>query len=224
MGQNLARLFGDPFFGAYDRFAGAVPTFAAALLLLLVGMFLARGVRTTIEIVLGKLRLDEHTSRVGINEVLARLGLGKSPTFAFAWVAHWFILFLFIVSAANAVNMTVVSELLERFVQVLPSLIAALLILFAGLLFGRLLAHILRNAAAANSIRGGAVVAVAVQTVAIGAAGVIALEQIGVRPQILIPTVQIFIGSVGLALAISIGLGAKDLAAEYLRELLRPHR
>ncbi|MDD5302394.1 MAG: hypothetical protein PHS14_04720 [Elusimicrobia bacterium] len=224
MGQNLVRLFIEPFLGAYDRFAGAIPTLAAALLLLLVGMFLARAVRTLIEVALGKLRLDDHTSRVGINEVLARLGLGKSPTFALAWVAHWFILFLFIVSAANAMNMPVVSELLERFVGVLPSLIAAVLILFAGLLFGRLLAHILRNAAAANSIRGGSAVAAAAQTVAIGAAGIIALEQIGVRPQILIPTVQILIGSVGLAVAIAIGLGAKDLAAEYLRDLLRPHR
>jgi hypothetical protein len=224
MGQNLVRLFVDPFLGAYDRFAGAIPTLAAALLLLLVGMFLARAVRTLIEAVCGKLRLDDHTCKVGINEVLSRLGLGKSPTFVLAWVAHWFILFLFIVSAANAVNMTVVSELLERFVGVLPSLIAAVLILFGGLLFGRLLAHILRNAAAANSIRGGSFVAVAAQAVAIGASGIIALEQIGVRPQILIPTVQIFIGSIGLAVAIALGLGAKDIAADYLRDLLRPQR
>jgi len=224
MGQNFVRLFVDPFLGAYERFAGAIPTLAAALLLLLVGMFLARGVRTLIEVALGRLKLDDHTSRVGINEVLARLGLGKSPTFALSFVAHWFIMVLFIVSAANAVNMTVVSEMLERFVQVLPSLIAAVLILFGGLLFGRLVANILRNAAAANSIRGGNVVAAAAQTVAIGAAGIIALEQIGVRPQILIPTVQIFVGSIGLAVAIAIGLGAKDLASEYLRDLLRPHR
>ncbi len=224
MGQNLIHLFIDPFLGAYDRFAGAIPTLAAAFLLLLVGMFLARAVRTLIEVSLGKLRLDDHASRVGINEVLSRLGLGKSPTFALAWVAHWFILFLFIVSAANAVNMTVVSELLERFVSVLPALIAAVLILFAGLLFGRLLAHILQNAAAANSIRGGAVIAAAAQIASVGAAGVVALEQIGVRPQILIPAVQILTGSIGLAVAIAVGLGAKDLAAEYLRDLLRPHR
>jgi hypothetical protein len=120
--------------------------------------------------------------------------------------------------------MTVVSVLLERFVAVLPAMAAAVLILFGGLLFGRLLAHILRNAATANSIRGGTVVAAAAQTVAIGAAGIIALEQIGVRPQILIPTAQILVGSLGLAVAIALGLGAKDLAAEYLRDLLKPHR
>ena len=81
MGQNLARLFVDPFLGAYDRFAGAIPTLAAALLLLLAGMFLARAISTLIEVVLGKLHLDHYTSRVGINEILSRLGLGKSPTF-----------------------------------------------------------------------------------------------------------------------------------------------
>src|SRR3989338_9833675 len=87
MGQNFMRLFVDPFLGAYDRFAGAIPTLAAALLILLVGMFLARGIRTLIEAACGKLRLDDHTCRVGINEVLSRLGLGKSPTFVPALVA-----------------------------------------------------------------------------------------------------------------------------------------
>ena len=221
MAKNFARLFADPFLGAYDRFAGAIPTFAAALLLLLVGMFTARAARALIEGLMSKVRLDEHTSRVGINEILARMGLGKSPTYALAFLAHWFILFLFFVSAANAVNMTVVSELLERFLQVLPSLIAALLILFGGLLFGRLVAQILKNAAAANSIRGGSVLAAAAQAAAIVASGVIALEQIGVRPQILIPTVQILVGSSGLAAAIAVGFGAKDLAAEYFRDQLR---
>lgn len=223
MGKNFFHLFADPFLGAYDRFAGAVPTLAAALLLLLSGMFLARAARALIEGLLGAIKLDDHTSKVGINEVLARLGLGKSPTFALAFVAHWFILFLFIVSAANAVNMTVVSDLLERFVALLPSMIAAVLIVFGGLLFGRLLAVILQNAAAANSIRGGPAVAFAAQTVAVGAGLVIALEQLGVRPQILIPTVQILIGSVGLSVAIAAGLGAKDLAAEYFRDVLRRH-
>ena len=221
MAKNFVRLFADPFLGAYDRFAGAIPTFAAALLLLLIGMFTARAVRALIEGILGKARLDDHTSRVGINEILARLGLGKSPTYALAFLAHWFILFLFFVSAANAVNMTVVSELLERFLQVLPALIAALLILFGGLLFGRLVAQILKNAAAANSIRGGSVLAAAAQAAAIGSSAVIALEQIGVRSQILIPTVQILVGSIGLAAAIAVGFGAKDLAADYFREQLR---
>ena len=144
-----------PFVSAAHRFGAAIPTLAAALLLLLLGMFAARALRTITERLLSAARLDEHTAKVGINEVLSRLGLGKSPSYVLAFVVYWFILFIFIVSAANAVNMTIVSDLLERFVLFLPQLVAALLILFGGMLFGHFLAEIVSNAAAANNIPGG---------------------------------------------------------------------
>jgi hypothetical protein len=219
---DIARLFTGPFLDACGRFAGVVPTAAAAILFLLVGMFLARGARALLEVALGSIRLDEHTAKVGLNEVLQRLGLGKSPVFALGFLAHWFILFVFIVAAANAMNLTFVKALLESFLAFLPKLAACVLTLFGGLLFGRLVGQILQNAAAANSIRGGTVVAVVAQTAAIGASAVAALDQLGVRSQIVVPVAQILAGSAGLALAIAVGFGAKDLAGEFVRELLRP--
>jgi hypothetical protein len=174
-----------------------------------------------VEAALGKIRLDEHTSRAGLNELLARLGLGKSPAAIAAFFIHWFILIVFIVSAANALNMTAVSTLLERFAQFLPALAAAALILFGGLLFGRLLSQVLANAAQANSIRGGGAVAAGGYVVVVGYAAMAALEQLGARPQLVLSAAQILLGSVGLALAIAFGLGAKDLAADWLRGLTR---
>lgn len=221
MSKDLVRLFADPFLDAYHRVAGTVASLAAAFLLLLVGMVMARLVRALMDAALARVKFDEHTSRAGLNELFARLGLGKSPSAVAGFVVHWFILVVFIVSAANALNMTVVSDLLERFVQFLPSLVAAALILFGGLLFGRLVAQVLTNAAAANSIRGGAGAATGAYVVIVGYAAMAALEQLGARPQLVLSAAQILIGSVGLALAIAFGLGAKDLAADWLRELAR---
>ncbi|HEX4048604.1 MAG TPA: hypothetical protein VH309_12245 [Elusimicrobiota bacterium] len=221
MSQDLVRLFAEPFLDAYRHVAGALASLAAALLLLLVGMFTARLVRALIEWALGRVRLDHYTSRAGVNELLARLGLGKSPTAVVSFSVYWFILVVFVVSAADALNMTVVSDLLERFAQFLPALVAAVLILFGGLLFGRLIAQVLTNAAAANSIRGGGAVAAGGYVVVVGYSAMAALEQLGARPQLIISAAQILLGSLGLALAIAFGLGAKDLAAEWLRELRR---
>ena len=134
---------------------------------------------------------------------------------------YWFILVVFLVSAANALNMTVVSDLLERFAQFLPSLVAAVLILFGGLLFGRLISQVLTNAAAANAIRGGGAVAAGAYAVVVGYAAMAALEQLGAQPQLMLSAAQILLGSLGLALAIAFGLGAKDQAGEWLRELRR---
>ncbi|MFI5344901.1 MAG: hypothetical protein ACHQ51_00860 [Elusimicrobiota bacterium] len=221
MSKDLVRLFADPFLDAYHRVAGSVASLAAAFLLLLVGMVMARLVRALVDAALSRIRLDEHTSRAGLNELFARLGLGKSPSAVAGFVVHWFILVVFIVSAANALNMTVVSDLLERFVQFLPALVAATLILFGGLLFGRLVAQVLSNAAAANSIRGGGAAATGAYVVVVGYSATAALEQLGARPQLVLSAAQILLGSLGLALAIAFGLGAKDLAADWLREISR---
>ena len=136
-------------------------------------------------------------------------------------MVYWFILVVFIVSAANALNMTVVSDLLERFAQFLPALVAATLILFGGLLFGRLVSQVLTNAASANSIRGGGIAASGAYMVVVGYSTMAALEQLGARPQLVLSATQILLGSLGLALAIAFGLGAKDLAADWLKENTR---
>jgi hypothetical protein len=221
MSKDLARLFAAPFLDAYHRVSGTLASLAAALLLLLLGMFTARLARALVEAALGRIHLDEHTSRAGLNELLARLGLGKSPAAVASFAVYWFILVVFLVSAANVVNMTVVSDLLERFAQFLPSLVAAVLILFGGLLFGRLISQVLTNAAAANAIRGGGAVAACGYVVVVVYAATAALEQLGARPQLLLSAAQILLGSLGLALAIAFGLGAKDLAGEWLRGLRR---
>ena len=221
MSNDWARLFSEPFLSAYRRISGAFPSLAAAFLLLLVGMFTARLARTLVEAALAKIRLDEFTSRAGLNELLARLGLGKSPRAVAAFVVYWFLLVVFVVSAANAVNMPAVSELLEHFAQFLPSLVSAVLTLFGGLLFGRLLSQVLSNAAEANSIRGGSAVAAAAYVAVVAYSALAALEQIGTRPALVVSAAQILIGSLGLALAIAFGLGAKDLASEFLRDVLR---
>ncbi len=221
MSADLARLFAQPFLDAYRRVAGGLASLAAAFLLLLLGMVAARLARAVVEAALGRIRLDELTCRAGLNELFARLGLGKSPTAVAAFAIHWFILVVFVVSAANALNMTVVSDLLERFAQFLPSLVAAVLILFGGLLFGRLMAQVLTNAAAANAIRGGGAVAAGAYVVVVGYSALAALEQIGARPALVVSAAQILLGSLGLALAVAFGLGAKDLAAEWLRACLR---
>ena len=220
MNTDILGLLVNPFVNTANRFATQIPTIAAAFVLLLAGMFTARALRTLVESLLRKASLDNYTSKVGINEVLTRLGLGKSPSYALSFLVYWFILFIFIVSAANAVNLTVVSDLLERFVLFFPTLIASILILFAGLLFARFLSEVVTNASAANNIGGGSLLARISYVVVLVFSAMTALEQLGMKMAFIFAAVQIVLGSFGLAMAIAFGLGCKDIAEEIIRELL----
>jgi hypothetical protein len=215
----------EPLVSAARRFGAQIPTLAAALLLLLLGMFMGRAARTVAERLLSRARVDDYTAKVGINEVLARLGLGKSPTYVLSFLVYWFILFIFIVSAANAVNMTIVSDLLERFVLFLPHAVAALLVLFGGLLFGRFLSEIVLNAASANSVPGGKQLASAAYVVTLVFSVATALEQLGLKMTLVQGALQIAMASAGLAAGLAFGLGGRKVAEEWLRDVFgRPRR
>lgn len=219
MSGEIVNLFLKPLVDIWDRFTCFIPNILAALLFILVGLFLARAVRTLFERLLKNIKLDEYTSKVGINEIFARFGFGKSPSYVIVFVLFWSILFVFLAAAANALNLTAISALLEWFLLFVPKLVVAVIIVFSGLLFARFVSEIVSNSATANNLRGGAVFAKVVYAIIIIFAAVMALEQIGIEMSLVRSSVNIMLGSIGLAFAIAVGLGAKDFAANSLREL-----
>lgn len=220
MNEETVRLFSDPFRTLGQRLAGQIPSFAAAFLFLLAGLFFARMLKALVEGLLRRTRVDDYTDKIGVNELLARLGMGRSPINALSFILYWFVLLVFFVSAANAVNLLVVSELLERLMMFLPSLAAAVLILFAGLLLSRLVSEIVANAAEANHIRGGAGLAQCASIAVVVFAGLMALEQVGLHVELITSSFQIILASLGLAFGLAFGLGGKEIAEESLRHFL----
>ncbi|MBI4057410.1 MAG: hypothetical protein HY399_07700 [Elusimicrobia bacterium] len=206
-----------PLLDLWHRVAERSPSFIAALLFLFIGLVIARALRTFLEILLQKIKFDEYLSRIGMHEIMARLGLGKSPTYALTFIVFWSILFVFLVSAAKVLNLTVISDVLERFLVFLPKLLVFTLILFGGLLFGHFIHQVVCNSASVNNLRGGSTLAKFIYIAVLIFASLLALEQLGIEMAIVRSSLQIVLASVGLACAIAFGLGAKDLVEDMMR-------
>ncbi|MBI4396016.1 MAG: hypothetical protein HY548_02900 [Elusimicrobia bacterium] len=204
----------DPF----QRLMGLLPAVALALVLLLAGLVLARVLRALVEKVLAYVKLDEYTDKVGLNEILLRLGLGRSPAFIIGFLVYWLIVLMALVAAANAVQLTVVSELLERFVLFIPQLLGAILVMAGGFILGHFLGEIVLNAAKANDLPGAGTLSKMTRMTVVVFAAVIALEKLGLDTAIIRSSFQIILGTVGLAAAIAFGLGGRDAAADLLRD------
>ena len=78
--KDVINLFWEPVLNVWDMFATYAPGIIAAFIFVLVGLFLARFLSTWLEQFLRRIKLDLYTSKVGINEILTRFGLGKSPS------------------------------------------------------------------------------------------------------------------------------------------------
>lgn len=221
MGQGWISIVSDPFLNFWSRVIATLPSIVGALILLLIGFMVGRALRSAAEKVLSIIKLDEYTAKVGLSEILSRLGFGRSPTYIIGFLVYWLIVLVFIVSASNVVNLTVVSELLENFVLFIPKLIASILIIFGGLVLGHFMLEVVTNAATSNNIKGGAVLGKLANVVVIVFSGLMALQHLGIETQLLTSSFQIVLGTIGLALALAFGLGGKEVAADIVRDFLR---
>lgn len=190
---------------------------ALALLILVIGLYVSRFAGSYVKKFLNKISFDEKTSKLGINELCVRFGLGKSPTYIISFVLAWAVIFYAVVLAADVLHLTIIRNLFTRFLEFIPTLFVSVLILFAGLLFGKLLGNIIENSANANNLKGGVLMARAVYAFVVFFCALIAVENLGLATQLVNNIAVVVLASLGLAFAIAAGLGAKPLAEEFLR-------
>ncbi len=195
-----------------------------ATLILVIGLYISRLVGSYTKKWLGKINFDDKTSKLGINELCVRFGLGKSPTYIIAFVLAWAVTFYSVVLAADVLHLTMLRDLFTRFLEFIPTLFVSVIILFAGLLFGKLLGNIIENSAKANNLKGGVLLSRAVYTFVVFFFALVAVENLGIASVIISYVAIVVLASLGLAFAISVGLGAKPLAEEFLRNMFEQEK
>ncbi len=192
-----------------------------AVLIMVLGLYISRFVGSQTKKWLGKFKFDDKTSKLGINELCVRFGLGKSPTYIIAFVLAWAVTFYSVVLAADVLHLTILRDLFTRFLAFIPTAFVSLLILFAGLLLGKLVSNIIDNSAKANNLKGGLILSRAVYIFVVFFFTLAAVENLGVATQLVNQVATIVLASLGLAVAISAGLGARPLMEEFLRDLFK---
>ena len=188
---------------------------------MVLGLYISRWASSFVKKMLGKISFDEKTSKLGINELCMRFGLGKSPTYIIAFVLAWAIIFYAVVLAAEVLHLEVIRNLFTQFLTFIPTLFVSVIILFAGLLFGKLMGNILENSSKANNLQGGVFIGKAFNAFIVFFAVLLAVENLGIATQLVNNIVVIVLASLGLAFAIGVGLGSKTLAEEFLRNLFK---
>ena len=189
------------------------------LVLLLVGILIARGLQWLVITIFEALQLDKGSKQIGFNELLTKGGLKKGPTELLGDLIYWLSVFVTVTAVANLLGLAPVKELLGGLLAYLPAVLAAAYILgvgvFAAILIAAIVLIILNNIGLSNA----STLAKIVQYAIVIFAFLTALGQLGISSNWIVSSIQLVIGAVALAFAIAFGLGAKDKAAELLDKL-----
>jgi hypothetical protein len=228
MSQQISTFLLEPTYKLWLVGIEYLPNMVAAFLLILIGFFLSRVFSSFLEYIMKRIKLDMFTSKVGINEILTRIGLGKSPTKVLSILIYWTIMLIFIVSATTVLKLDFVSDIFEAFlIKFIPRIIAAIIIGFAGIILSKLIEDIVYNAATSNNLKAGKLFSKIMSVVVLIFTSVLVIEQLGLDIKLLRSSINILFGSLGLgfafAIGISFGLGAKDIAKNFMESLTTNH-
>ncbi|MFH1782848.1 MAG: hypothetical protein ABH848_04455 [Candidatus Omnitrophota bacterium] len=210
----------EPVQAMLARIAGFLPILAGVIIILVVGWIIAGLLKSFVIKVLKLIQLDTACEKAGLGDVLRRGGIRHTLSELIGVLIYWLIMLLVFMTSLNALGMTVAASLLDKVILYIPNVIAAVFILALGIFFSGMVGTIVRTASSSAGITQAKFLGQLSQTVIMVFASVITLEQLNIASSILNLTINIILASIGLALAIAVGLGSKDIAGKLMQDLI----
>ncbi len=193
-------LFLQPLYQLWMDFVSIFPSIVVALLLLVIGYFIAYLIGHGVKWLLEKAGLGNYVKQAGFSKEVGHTNLSALS----GEIVKWFVFIIFLQVAVDVLNLKSLSMLLQDFVKWLPNVIIAIIVFFAGVALAHFIDIRIREH---TKMRGMLIMAGIVKVVVLFLVVVIGLRQIGVEVGILENGFLILLGALGLGLALSLGIG-----------------
>lgn len=193
-----------------------LPRLALALVVLIVGWFLAKAARFAIVRGLRAVNFHVVTQRAGLDGFLHDGGIESDSTEILGLLVYWVVILGALLVAFNSLGLAYVTDVLMRVLLFVPRVMVAILILAFGAYFARFIGNAItaycRNIHIQDADLLGRLAQYAIVTFVV----LIALDQVNIGGDIVRQSFLIVLAGLVFALALAFGLGGRDWAAEIL--------
>lgn len=208
----FADALADPFVTLWNSFMNTAPGVLAAVVIVLLGFVVAHIVYVVLLKLFDKAHIDKFlVEKTHLDKIIG----GMKISHLLANMIRWFIFVLFLPPAATLLKLGILSTFLLDVAYWIPKLIAAVIIMIAGLAVANYVAEKIHETRA-KSI---GVFAEITKIVIIILVAIMALDQIGVNVSFAENAFLIILAGIMLALAIAFGLGMKDDAGDIVKKM-----
>lgn len=204
-----------------------IPRLIGMILLLIIGYLISKGLARIATTILRRMGFDRAAGRIGVSAILERGGIRATPSQIVGKLAFWFFMLTFIISAADSLGLGNVSRTIESFVAYLPNVIAAVAIAVVGLLLAGFVRDAVRHGATGIGLEYADPLSKLVHVVLIVFIAILAIGQLKLDIALARRVIEIALIAGGAGLALTLGLGTRDLsknivAGVYARDLYLP--
>ncbi len=201
-----------------------LPDLVFALIIVLLGILIARILKSVVSRLIGKLdRLipgDKLRSRFEKNRLdRSSILIGR--------MVYWIVIAFFFTAATEVLGLPIISTWLSGLVRYLPNILIAVIIIFLGIIGGRLVRDLISSATAGSGLLYGNILSGIGYYAILCITILIAIDQAGIDIQILTGVIDIILAAILFGAALAFGLGARTsvsniLASYYLQSMYKP--
>lgn len=204
-----------------------IPKLVSMLVILLVGLIIAKVLRSVVLKVLEKIKFDTLCDKTGLHEATASMGVTQTFSHIFSQCTFFGTMLIFLTAAVDVLGMESLTSAISSLLGYIPSLIAALVVLMAGLVLANFVRSMVTNMTERTGFEYGAAVGTLVYGLVLMVIGNLAVKQLQIETDLVDRIIEIGMMAAGAALALSLGLGTRDVARNviagvYARESFEP--
>lgn len=193
-----------------------VPRLVLALLIVIIGWFLAKAARYAVVRLLRAVNFHVVTERAGIDRLLRDGGISADTAELLGLTVYWLVILGALVIGFNSLGLAYVSDLLVQVVLFVPRVMVALLILAFGAYFARFIGQAIGAWCRSLHLQDAELLGRLAQYAILTFVVLIALDQVNIGGDIVRQSFLVILAGVVFALALAFGLAGREWAAEVL--------
>lgn len=208
----------------YPLILDAMLRIVGALVIFLVGWFVALVIKLVIEFILNKIKLEEVFKSAKLDQYFKDFSWEERLDKVIAELLFWVVLLVFLMTAFDVLGFQIVNSFIYRIVNYIPTAVAGGLILLAGFIVGELARKVTVGIFHGLEKRGAHTASSLVKWSIVVFAFLAALNQWGIAADIINILVMGFVLFLALAGGLAFGLGGQETAREILEDLRKQLR
>lgn len=193
-----------------------LPRLFGALLVLIIGAFIARLLKSIAVRVLSAIHLSKWVKDTPIEHFVNNAEFGQKIEVVLGSILYWLIMLIVLHTSVSILGLEPISQVLSRLLNYLPNVISAILVLFFGTLLAGVIESVVKASIKTIDGRSARLLGKVASYLVISITIMAAISELGIAREFIM---VLFIGLVtmlSLGVALAVGLGGQDVVRKIL--------
>ena len=193
-----------------------LPSLIGGILIFVIGRWLANLFKRFLIQFGERIHFNDLIANTGLSKGLAQANIKQTPLELFSQLIYWLILLNLLLVTLDTLQLSLIADPLRDFIDFLPQILAAIVILISGALVAQFIGRIVQGTIASMGVEFHEAIGQLVRVLLLIIVIVIAMEHIGLDVTLFTNLIITMIAIAFAGLALAFGLGGRTLARNVL--------